>query len=288
MKIVTMSDVHGKYDELEANNPVPQGDILLMAGDLLPNFSYGGKYDGGIQCGYIKQVFTPLLKKWKDEGRFREIVVVAGNHDWAFQHYTDHCRSMLKDAGIVYLQDEQFIFDGVKIWGSPWQPWFYDWAFNFPNHHLNPARGRAHARGTWGMIPDDTEILVTHGPPMYTLDRTLDGISVGCPWLQERIGELPQLLLHVFGHIHWSYGQTELDGVTYVNTAICAESYRAENPCHVIDWDRILNGGRDEGSTNGSTPLGEDDSNQCSSGEGIRGSSGISDHGDRCDPESSP
>lgn len=241
MKIATMSDVHGKYDEMIEYGGLPEADLLLMAGDLLPNFSYGGKYDGGIQCGYIKQVFNPMLQKWKDDGKFREIVVVAGNHDWAFQHYTEQCREMLTAA--IYLQDEMFEFEGIKIWGSPWQPWFYDWAFNFPNHHHNAARARAHARETWEMIPDDTEILVTHGPPKGILDECMDGQKVGCDWLVERIQSLPNLLMHVFGHIHWSYGQQNIDGLLYINTAICAENYRPENQIPVIDWNLILNGG---------------------------------------------
>lgn len=257
LKIVTMSDIHGKYEEMQENNPIPSGDLLIMAGDLLPNLSWGGKHDGTIQCGYIKQTFAPMLKKWKNEGLFREIVVVAGNHDWAFQYYSSHCREMLSEAGVVYLQDEEHVFEGLKIWGSPWQPWFYNWAFNFPNHHFNHARARAHARACWELIPEDTDILVTHGPPANQLDQCMTGERVGCQCLKERIEELPQLLLHVFGHIHWSYGRTELNGTNYVNTAICAENYKPVNKCWEIDWDSILDAGRNnENSNHGSTTFG--------------------------------
>lgn len=91
------------------------------------------------------------------------------------------------------------------------------------------------------MIPTDTNVLVTHGPPLGILDKT-DGRyhapeNVGCWDLAKRIRELPELKLHVFGHIHCAYGWEKLAGVTYVNASICNERYEHSNRPIVFDTE---------------------------------------------------
>jgi hypothetical protein len=120
-------------------------------------------------------------------------------------------------ANASYLQDGLIEVGGLRIWGSPWQPWFFDWAFNLP-------RGPALA-SKWALVPDGVHVLVTHGPPAGILDRTANEEAVGCHDLAralERI--LPRL--HVFGHIHESYGRLERDGTTFVNASNCDLKYR--------------------------------------------------------------
>jgi hypothetical protein len=45
---------------------------------------------------------------------------------------------------------------GYKFYGSPYTPAFCEWAFQ-----LNETD----AIEKWKKIPEDTEILITHGPP---------------------------------------------------------------------------------------------------------------------------
>jgi len=57
-----------------------------------------------------------------------KIVAIAGNHDFCFEDYRSDCEDELTNRG--YLQDQEVTIDGLRFYGSPWQPWFYDWAFN--------------------------------------------------------------------------------------------------------------------------------------------------------------
>jgi Icc-related predicted phosphoesterase len=122
------------------------------------------------------------------------------------------------------------VIDGLKIYGSPWQPRFFDWAFN-----LN--RGPEMAE-KWKLIPDETNILITHGPPNGILDevpRAYGSENAGCEELRKRIQDLPDLKLHVFGHIHCGYGMHKEAGVTFINASNCDESYKPSQPPIVID-----------------------------------------------------
>ena len=100
--------------------------------------------------------------------------------------------------------------DGVKFWGSPHQPWFYDWAFN------HPRNGKALTH-YWSLIPDDTDVLITHGPPYGILDLPFGkGEPAGCELLLKRVQEVKPRV-HVFGHIHGSYGKKQIGRTLFVN-----------------------------------------------------------------------
>jgi hypothetical protein len=113
---------------------------------------------------------------------------------------------IVREFGIVYLQDEGVTIDGVAFYGSPWQPWFYDWAFNLP-------RDGWELRKRWEAIPTETDVLVTHGPPHMVLDKAAGRHSKdvasdhgGCKILRTEILTRIKPKLHVFGHIHEGYG----------------------------------------------------------------------------------
>ena len=61
----------------------------------------------------------------------------------------------------------------------------------------------------WSRIPSDVEILMTHTPPFNIQDTTKRGKKAGCKYLEEKIQELSQLRLHIFGHIHEAHGVSE-------------------------------------------------------------------------------
>lgn len=150
-------------------------------------------------------------------------VVIAGNHDFAFEQ-NPTAREWITHA--TYLQDELFEVDGLRIWGSPWQPRFFDWAFNLD-------RGAPLAE-KWAQIPAEVDILVTHGPPHGILDRVHRGENVGCRALLDAVlGRKPTL--HVFGHIHEAYGVLEDHGVCFANASTCTVDHRPVNPPLVFE-----------------------------------------------------
>src|SRR5690606_27797878 len=128
--------------------------------------------------------------------------------------------------GLTYLRDAGVEIDGVRFWGSPWQPEFFDWAFNLPRGEALAAR--------WALVPEDTDVLITHGPPRGILDRTVTGTPVGCDDLRAALDRLAPRL-HVFGHIHEAYGRVEGPRTTFVNASVCDVRYRAVNDPVVVD-----------------------------------------------------
>ncbi len=206
-RIVCLSDTHNRQGRFS----VPEGDILVHAGDLT----------GG---GTLPEIAA--VNVWLGRLPHRHKIVIAGNHDFLFEEENLLARSLITNA--TYLQDSVAEVEGLKVWGSPWQPWFYDWAFNL-------RRGEA-LREKWEMIPEDTDILITHGPPMGILDRTASGEQVGCEELRDRIaGMSAPPKLHVFGHIHEARGTHKTPRTTYVNASVCDLSYRPVNEPIVID-----------------------------------------------------
>jgi len=129
--------------------------------------------------------------------------------------------------GVHYLEDSGIEIDGVSFWGSPWQPEFNHWAFNL-------YRGEQLAQ-KWALIPDDTDVLITHGPPLGILDFVPSGEHVGCEDLKNRVDQMPSLKAHIFGHIHYSYGMVARNGKYFVNAANCSEEYEAVNVPIAID-----------------------------------------------------
>lgn len=205
MRIVCLSDTHDLHHHLE----VPEGDLLLHAGDA-------------TMMGTPAQI--EAFDRWLGGLPHRHKIVIAGNHDWAFERTPAKARAMIRHA--TYLEDELATVDGLRVWGSPWQPWFFDWAFNLQRGPEIAAK--------WALIPDGVDVLMTHGPPQGILDRTSRGDHAGCADL---LAELRRVRprLHVFGHIHEGYGMLERDGCCFVNASNCTERYRPEQPPIVVD-----------------------------------------------------
>ncbi len=216
MKLVIISDTHGKHGEVR----VPEGDVLIHCGDCTPDLTQASLWN---------------FLKWFESQPHKRKILIAGNHDWAFEKWPEQARDMVRliAPSCTYLEDSGCEIDGVSFWGSPVQPEFCDWAFN-------RKRG-ADIKRHWDMIPDSTDVLITHGPPFSHLDVSgFDNQHCGCRDLYESILRInPDI--HCFGHIHHSYGTKKLihdDGTwTWLfNASICDEGYRPTRQPFIYDY----------------------------------------------------
>lgn len=223
MKLICTSDTHGKFAKLRY---VP-GDVLVLAGDILPNISMHKHTDARLQLMYLEDTFAPFLIA---AGRlYKHIVLVPGNHDRCFEAWPKECRAVIDKTPAKLLIDEAVTIEGRKFYGSPWTPWFFGehWSFNFPRSENDLAR--KHMQDTWAKIPDDTDVLVTHGPPYGIRDLAPGNRRVGCPFLTEAIIDRVKPTVHVFGHIHQQHGTTFIDSTRYVNVAALNDKYELVN-----------------------------------------------------------
>ena len=190
LTVVCISDTHELHQELS----VPDGDILIHAGD----FSMMGRSITAIRD----------FNDWLGELPHHFKIVVPGNHEF-FLEADPSKRELISNA--TMLIDESVEVMGLKIWGSPITP-LYGGAFG----RSSPA-DRAKLYAT---IPSDTNILITHTPPMGILDRTPGSPHhSGCPELREAVERIkPQL--HVFGHIHGGYGMVSNEHTVFVNGSL--------------------------------------------------------------------
>jgi Icc-related predicted phosphoesterase len=212
-KIVLISDTHTMHEDII----LPKGDILIHAGDFTGR---GNKYE-------VSDFFGWLERHSKD---FEHIIFIAGNHDLSFEAKAEWIPSLLSELpdNIHYLEDQEIVIDGIKFYGSPWQPEFHNWAFNLP-------RGPELAE-KWKLIPDDTDILITHGPPKYMCDFTIrDQFNAGCKDLLDRV-DIIKPKIHVFGHIHEGYGITSANGIDFINASSCTVGYRPINEPIIIEY----------------------------------------------------
>lgn len=236
MRIVCISDTHGLHKTMENYSSLPQGDVLIHAGDC-------------TNVGKPHEV-NEFIEWFMGIKGFDTKIFIAGNHDWAFEnHRHPHHKGEygwyynlineenLSQSDVTYLEDNQLIIESpefsrpIKFWGSPWQPEFYNWAFNLP-------RSGDELKKYWDMIPNDTDILITHGPPSEVRDFVSNwrqgNVSVGCELLRNRVDEINPLL-HVFGHIHSGYGSAQIKDTLFVNASICTESYKPSNKPIIVD-----------------------------------------------------
>lgn len=216
-RLVLISDTHLQHDFA-----VPDGDILIHAGDL----TFRGNEDEVARAA-----------AWLRGMPHAHIVAIAGNHDLGFQRDPEKFRGLMR--GITYLEDSEATVAGLRIYGSPYQPEFCNWAFN-----LDRMTGELAEK--WAAIPDGLDVLVTHGPPQGILDVPGGQDEsfvrrVGCHDLRARLvamgGAAPAV--HVFGHIHHSYGAAGwADGRTlFVNASTCDENYRPTHKPIVVDLE---------------------------------------------------
>jgi Icc-related predicted phosphoesterase len=206
MRLVILSDTHSCHRRLA----IPEGDLLIHAGDMTNTGSWQELQD---------------FNEWLGTLPHKHKIVIAGNHDFCWERDVDQAKAILTNG--IYLEDSRITIEDINIWGTPWQPEFHDWAFNLP-------RGRA-LKEKWDLIPSETDILITHGPPQGHGDRTVLWQHVGCAELYEAVLRVKPRL-HIFGHIHEGYGVTRNADTTFINASICELFNRPKNRITVLDW----------------------------------------------------
>lgn len=190
---LAISDLHGYLPYIQPC------DVLLIGGDVCPTHDHSF----AAQWQFLKGPFTDWLKSIEA----KTIIGIAGNHDFLMQ--SEAGDAIARSLPWTYLCDETVTVDGVKLHGSPWTPQFMDWAFMEEDDNLPQY---------WDLIPDDVDVLLTHGPAYGTLDMNEDGQQCGSTSLAMRMMRLENLRLHVTGHIHEARGVSGVSvNVSYLN-----------------------------------------------------------------------
>lgn len=213
MKTLTfISDTHNQNHKMDKD--LPGGDFLFHSGDL-------------TNRGTQKEVFDFLY--WFSNLPYTHKIFCAGNHDWYFESNTT-INPKFEEKGVTYLFDREVEIDGLRIYGSPWQPRFFDWAFNVD-------RGDAIAE-KWKDIPKGLDVFLCHGPVHGILDYTPDNRSVGCEELYHKIMQVKPIIMSS-GHLHCARGLKEFNDITFINASSVNEQYEYANKPIVLDYDEV-------------------------------------------------
>lgn len=224
MKFVVISDTHGDHRKMT----LPPGDMLIHCGDMSSNGTHKELVD---------------FAHWFEEQNYSHKILIAGNHDRGLENSPDEFEDLFRSSSFEYLEDQAIEIAGIRFWGSPITPRFYDWSFM---KESGPAM-----KQHWTKIPEDVDVLITHGPPFGIMDAvdgsTQDGnsstgksegtVNTGCPDLLERVKKITPSY-HLFGHIHEGYGQQTEHGINFVNASSMNSGYCLQNAPVVIDFNR--------------------------------------------------
>lgn len=241
MRILAMSDTHDSHAWWTARK-LPEADVFVHAGDI----TWRG------ELGIIMD-----FSQWLGALPYKNKLVIAGNHDLCFEAnarrhsgekapYPNRKRkkalAYLEKAGITYLEDSGIEIDGIKFWGTPWQPHFCDWGFNVQSVELRAQK--------FSQIPDDTDVLITHTPPRGHCDGDDEGY--GDVALLHRIRQIKPKL-NICGHAHEGHGFSEITHsedyylkTLVANAASLDRDYQAKQPPLLItvkdeglEWEAV-------------------------------------------------
>lgn len=212
MKILNISDTHSKHNQIPKEWLTP-ADCIIHAGDISTR-------------GYEHEIKN-FLDWYSKLDQYKYKIFIAGNHDWYFQDYSSKVQEILKEyPNIIYLQDSGIELDGIKFWGSPVQPTFFNWAFN-------KDRGEAIDKH-WQLIPNGIDVLITHGPARGHGDLVINkwspnsGESVGCEDLLRAV-ERVKPKFSICGHIHGARSASYNKDTCFINASLLNEDYMVVN-----------------------------------------------------------
>lgn len=236
--VQAIADLHGF---LPHTSEIPESDILLIAGDIAPDFHrmsrarYGANRSKPVehkgehqQADWLNTVF----REWLDVIRARgtEVVATWGNHDFVGEK-----PYLVPDLDWHLLVDDEVTVHGLRIWSTPWCPNLRRWAFQIDDH-ANDIRV--------SQIPDGLDILMTHSPPYGVLDFVapqFGSVHVGDEWLRHEMDRL-NVPTMVCGHIHEQRGveKVELKNGNFtvvINVAHIDEKYdKVRGPVDISNY----------------------------------------------------
>jgi len=207
MKTWLISDTHSYHDLLTVPEDI---DMVIHAGDSTNPYGWV-QNQPEFEAFYEWFVYLPIQYK----------VLIAGNHDaWATKKYNV---DRVKESGIHYLEHEYVELAGLKIFGSPYTPNFGEWHF---------MKDRSKLDEYWKQVPENLDILVTHGPPKGILDlsRNRDNVLEYCgdqALFNRVVGDIKPKY-HVFGHIHnfedcINQGRRIYKDITFINASVVTD-----------------------------------------------------------------
>lgn len=261
IRIICFSDTHSRHNKIPKDWFQP-ADIALFAGD----FTQGGSLKDTIS---FKTFYKSLPYKYKvliagnhevtfDIENRRDIIghyLKREQKDYLnlineyekqtgekvmpeeFKLYNDNAVNFIKkqiteDNDLIYLEESSITIEGLNIYGTPYSPFFYNWAFpTFPDHEREKGGITA---SRWNKIPENTDIVLVHGPPLNILDKTTSDEHTGCPFLAEKIAQVEPLLC-IFGHIHEAYGCKQIENIIYANVSTLNFNYNVQNKPMLFD-----------------------------------------------------
>lgn len=220
MKIWFISDTHNEHERLQP----PEVDMVIHCGD---ESTHGN--------AWLNEPEARRFLNWYAALNIPIKIFVPGNHSMAIEQ---GLITPPEFPSIQFLLHTQTEVNGLRIFGSPYTPRFHDWAYMKKRTQLDPA---------WQLIPDDTDILITHGPPKGILDLTHDNetgnlVQVGCTALRRHVDTRIQPRIHAFGHLHdekgiSNYGSYTRNATQFLNCSCCDLQGSLKNNGIVLDID---------------------------------------------------
>lgn len=189
LKVSFISDTHGDEPSL------PGGDLLIHCGDLSIH-------------GFRVEVVKALNYLHEQKEKYKEVVLIPGNHDFFAQRHPKDFQRACQAAGLHLLLNQSLTLFNKTLWGSPVTPFYHNWAFNLDKEAIKKH---------WEQIPA-CDILITHTPPYQILDKNHKGEELGCPYLLKKVKDLKPKI-HTFGHVHESHGVIASPDTLFINSA---------------------------------------------------------------------
>ena len=239
LRIAAMSDLHGN---LPLNTDLDQIDVIVLCGDTVPlNYQRSNEL--------TEEWFQYEFKSWVSSLVCKKVIMIAGNHDfWMFkkskEYVQNNFRSWFGDK-VVYLQDELYVYQGVRFYGCPWCQGPLNWAFCPGDKYKTVTTVVPY----YEQIPE-CDVLLTHQPPkignlgisLYWDDMRKQDWSSDA--LRQNIKD-KHILVNFCGHIHSGqhtrieYPVPGCDTVFY-NVSLLNENYDvAYDPLYItLDKDR--------------------------------------------------
>jgi predicted thioesterase len=231
MRIVALSDQHGFLPD------IPPCDLVIVAGDVCPDRfgPFMAVHDPHQQQSW----FDRKVRPWLAAAPATHKLLTWGNHDWCGQacSFRSDSPAHSRSTDLQILVDESTTIPcsddmsgQVSVWATPWSNKFMRWAFMKKPSELEPI---------YAAIPEGTDILVSHQPPLYYGDRTFNLDSrrvehVGSRELLDTVDRVRPKLV-ICGHVHGGHGRYEHQGIPIYNVSVVDEAYRFVNAPTVID-----------------------------------------------------